>query len=173
VALEDNIQEVILVSRWAINSEGTPYGIEPGSRVILTDSRANDLISDNNHIVFARALAATIQQLSAAGKKIAFVHSTPEIGWPVPEMLAKIRLLHSELDIAHSTKDYMSRQEFVFATAERMKRNFGISVLDPSVILCATGKCVLEIAGKPLYSDDHHLSAFGAMQLVPLLSSVM
>jgi len=59
------------------------------------------------------------------------------------------------------------------ATAELMKRKFGITVLDPSVVLRATDKCVLEIAGKPLYRDDHHLSGFCAMQLVPLLSSVM
>ena len=173
VALEDSIQEVILVSRWAINSEGTRYGTEPGSRVVLTDPRTNDPTSDNNHIVFARALEATIQKLRAAGKKIIFVNSTPEIGHPVPDMLAKIKLLHSKLDIAPSLRDYMTRQEFVFATADRMKKTYGISVVDPSVVLCTTDKCVLEIAGKPLYRDYHHLSDFGAMQLVPLLAPVM
>ena len=116
----------------------------------------------------ARECGSPSHSIAVTGKP-----STPEIGWPVPEMLAKIKLLHSELDIAPSTKDYMSRQEFIFATAELMKRKFGITVLDPSVVLRATDKCVLEIAGKPLYRDDHHLSGFGAMQLVPLLSSVM
>jgi peptidoglycan/LPS O-acetylase OafA/YrhL len=176
VALAPNVDEVILASRWALNSEGTRYGPEPGPSVILRDDRdgeSGESPARNNHAVFARGLRNTIATLRAAGKKVVFVHSSPEIGWVVPETLAKILLTHSPLDITPSTSVYLMRQEFVFATAARMKDEFGIDVVSPDEVLCATGKCVLEMSGKVLYRDDHHLSAFGGMMLAPLLARVM
>ena len=60
-----------------------------GSRTIfLTDPPTNDQHLTITTSFFARALAATIQKLRAA-EKIIFVHSTPEIGQPVPGMSCK------------------------------------------------------------------------------------
>jgi hypothetical protein len=174
VAQDRNIREIILVSRWAINSESTRYRNEPGSRDILLETGSKgDSTTPDNHVVFARALNATIEKLSRAGKKVVFVHSTPEIGYEVPEILVKQRQVGGNEAIAPSWKDYLERQSFVFSTVARLKTEYGISVADPSTVLCASGDCVVEISGKPIYRDDHHLSVFGAMQLVPLLATVM
>ena len=172
-ALLDNIKEVILVSRWAINSEGTRYGNEPGYDALLTDAQTTHPSFAENHSVFARGLEATVQRLRAAGKKVVLVESTPEIGWNVPEMLARIKLLRADLDIAPTLNDYMKRQAFVFATVGTLQKRYGITVVEPHKVLCATGRCRVELDGKPLYSDDHHVTTFGAMRLVPLLAPVL
>jgi len=169
VALEPTVREVILVGRWALSSEGSRYGVEPGSRVVLFDSKSKLLSTGNNHAVFADALWATIEKLRLARKKVVFVESTPEIGWPVPETLAKLALLHSEMNIAPTQIDYLSRQAFVMATAQRLRAHFGIKIVDLTSALCPTKMCILEKSGRPIYTDDHHLSAFGARRLVPLL----
>jgi hypothetical protein len=45
----------------------------------------------------------------------------------------------------------------------------GVVILEPSDILAdETGFCRAERIGRALYSDDRHLSAYGARQLVPL-----
>ena len=60
----------------------------------------------------------------------------------------------------------------MFETVDRIKRAYGINVIDPSVVLCAKASASWRLRAKPLYMDDHHLSACSAKQLLPLLAPV-
>jgi hypothetical protein len=172
-AKDARIREVILESRWAKYAEGTPYGIEPkGQRVLLRDDGcASNDVSRDNHEVFARGLSRTVAGLKASGKTIVVVAAVPEIGWPVPAILARRALAqHTDTaDVNPPLAKYLMRQKFVLTALDRLKREDGARVLYPHRILCTTGSCEVAMDGVPLYRDEHHLSVLGARQLTPLL----
>ncbi|HLY05944.1 MAG TPA: SGNH hydrolase domain-containing protein [Rhizomicrobium sp.] len=64
---------------------------------------------------------------------------------------------------------YLVRQKFVPATFDRLKRMNDVRVLFPREIPCASGWCEAALNGVPLYRDAHHLSVFGARQLIPMM----
>lgn len=172
VARQASIREIVLESRWAKYAEGTPYGDEPKGRIVLTDDACTaGAIAPDNHAVFLRGLSRTLGQLRALGKRVVIVAAVPEIGWPVPAVLAR-RALARDTDIAHVEPPlaaYLARQKFVLATFDRLKRDGAAHVLYPHRILCASGSCEVALNGVPLYRDEHHLSVFGALQLIPMM----
>jgi peptidoglycan/LPS O-acetylase OafA/YrhL len=168
-AARPEIREVILEARWAKYAEGSPYGGEPEGHIILADASGTDDAS--NHAVFARGLARTVAALS--GKKVVIVASVPEIGWPVPAVLAREKLADKLRVFPPSEDAYFERQKFVLATFAELQHNDGIEVVYPHQILCRTGECAVSLNGIPLYRDEHHLSVYGALQLTPLFADAM
>jgi peptidoglycan/LPS O-acetylase OafA/YrhL len=172
-AKDAHIREVILESRWAKYAEGTAYGAEPKGRVVvLTDDACTaGEIAHDNHDVFARGLLRTVDRLKVLRKEIVIVAAVPEIGWPVPAVLAR-RALAKDTNAANGEPrlgTYLARQKFVLSTFDRLKQENTARVLYPHRILCATGSCEVALNGVPLYRDEHHLSVFGSYQLTPLL----
>ena len=93
------------------------------------------------------------------------------LGWPVPAVLARRALAqHSETaEMNPPLATYLTRQKFVLAAFERLKRSDAARVLYPHRVLCARGACEVALEGVPLYRDEHHLSVLGARRLTPLL----
>lgn len=172
LAREPQFGQVILEARWAKYAEGSPYGDEPSGHVPLFDDACRGNPARDNHAVFARGLARTVGALESSGKKVVIVASIPEIGWPVPAVLARRALAQDMQSVAPQLGDYLQRQKFVLATFAELQRQSGASVLYPHRILCATGRCEVALNGVPLYRDEHHLSVFGAKQLIPMMEEV-
>ena len=169
LASKPEIREIILEARWAKYAEGTTYGDEPEGHIVLSDDGTSD--GEGNHAVFARGLARTIKAL--AGKKIVIVASVPEIGWPVPAVLAREKLAARTRIDPPNEDAYLQRQKFVMATFAQLERSDGVTLIYPHEVLCQTGKCAVSRNGIPLYRDEHHLSVYGALQLTPLFSHAM
>jgi len=171
---DPRIKEVILESRWAKYAEGTAYGVEPkGHPIVLRDDAcaADSPAPRDNHDVFARGLLRTVGRLKTLGKNLIIVAAVPEIGWPVPAVLAR-RALAQHTDTADANPRlgvYLARQKFALVAFEKLKHEHAARVLYPHRILCATGSCQVALNGVPLYRDEHHLSVLGARQLTPLL----
>ncbi len=171
LASRPEIREVILEARWAKYAEGSTYGYETEGHVVLTDDDGGASGEGNNHAVFARGLGRTVKALS--GKKIVIVASVPEIGWPVPAVLAREKLASSVRIFPPKEDVYLDRQKFVMATFARLERNDGVVVIYPHEVFCSSGVCEVSLEGVPLYRDEHHLSVFGARLLTPLLSAAL
>jgi peptidoglycan/LPS O-acetylase OafA/YrhL len=171
LASRPEVREVILEARWAKYAEGSTYGNEPQGRVVLTDGESDEAYGQDNHAVFARGLERTVKALT--GKKVVIVASVPEIGWPVPAVLAREALSDETRISPPREAAYFDRQRFVLATLSRLKRDEGVSVVYPHEVLCRNGACAVSLNGKPLYRDEHHLSVFGAHQLSPLFSAAL
>jgi peptidoglycan/LPS O-acetylase OafA/YrhL len=168
-ASRPEIREVILEARWAKYAEGSTYGDEPEGHIVLSDDGGTD--DTSNHAVFARGLARTVKAL--AGKKIVIVASVPEIGWPVPAVLAREKLADKTRIAPPSEDAYFERQKFVLATFKQLHRSDGVTIVYPHDVLCRSGTCAVSLNGIPLYRDEHHLSVYGALQLTPLFSAAM
>ncbi|HEX4080284.1 MAG TPA: acyltransferase family protein [Rhizomicrobium sp.] len=172
LARNPQIREVILESRWAKYAEGSTYGDEPKGRIALLDDSCRSGDPANNHEVFLRGLERTVGELRNRGKKVVIVAAIPEIGWPVPAVLARRALAEDTGAVAPGVGAYLQRQQFVLASLARLQHQYGATVLYPHRILCATGTCEVALRGIPLYRDEHHLSVFGAKQLVPMMAKV-
>lgn len=165
LALAPAITDVVLHGRWAQSETGLPYSHEDAGHVVLTDNQNMIGSPAGNHDVFARGLERLIRALTGAGKRVTIVASVPEVGWSVPETLARLRLLHSNRDIAPTVADYLKRQQDVLALFDLMKKRYGVQVLYPHLILCANIRCAVAERGRPIYVDAQHLDYAGVKLL--------
>ena len=165
LALNKNITEVILDARWA-NNAGAPA---PGTMLVYDgDGRGGDLASAE--AVFSRGLERTVRLLSDAGKHVVIVAPVPEAGYSVPRVMAHLRMAGNKIEPTRDLSAFLAKDKFVFSILARMQKIYGAQILYPHQILCATGTCKLALNDRPLYRDEHHLSVFGAMQLLPIVS---
>jgi len=172
IATSKSIKEVILEARWAKNAEGTSFGQEPPDRVRIFDDLSEGRTEDETRAVFYRGLERTVRALTGAGKKVVLVASVPEVGFPVPAYLARAQMTNPSTRLTTRAGAYRERQKFVLWAFAQMRKRFGAQVVYPDRVLCSLSACRVALNGRPLYRDAHHLSVFGANQLVPLFASV-
>lgn len=167
VALRDTIDEVILDARWAKNAND-PWG--GATAITLSDASgtSNDVASMEK--VFYRGLERTVVALRRAGKHVVIVAPVPEASSSVPRLMARMRLAGDRREVTRALWAYLTREKFVLYALRRMQREHGARVIYPHQVLCATGNCAFALNDRPMYRDEHHLSVFGALQLVPLMS---
>lgn len=168
VALRPQIKEVILDARWSKNAYGKARSDGPG-RIYPHDKEGVGVDRASTEAVFSRGLERTVSLLAHAGKKVVIVASVPESAYPVPRVMAHMRMEGDARTPYTSLRRYLRRQKFVFDAMDRMKARYGAQILYPYKILCATGRCELALNDRPLYRDSHHLSVFGAMQVTPII----
>jgi hypothetical protein len=159
---------VILAARWSKNANDPFSGGETG--ITLSDDKGQSTDRASMEVVFLRGLERTVRMLRGAQKRVVIVAPVPEAGFSVPRRMARLRLAGDHHDPARGIASYFSRQKFVLSALQEMAQRYGVTVVYPHQILCATGNCAFALNDRPLYRDEHHLSVFGAMQLTPLLS---
>ncbi len=173
ITRDADIRLVILLAHWAKSAEGVAYGHDDAGNLFLTDAQSRVASLRNDRAVFARGLDRTVAALTRAGKKVVIMASIPEIGWPVPETLARMKLAHNNRELGPTLAEYQDRQKTVFAALAQMKQKYGATILYPQQILCAGGLCRAQQNGAPIYVDAHHLSYRGALLLKPLLDPLL
>jgi peptidoglycan/LPS O-acetylase OafA/YrhL len=167
------ITEVIITGRWAMSADGNPAPHEDGATEYVTDKDHPVPSLANNPVVFAHGLETLVAKLTADHRKVVIISSVPEIGWAVPETLARIAVTHSNLDIRPTVAEFRARQAVVLKTFAEMHRKYGATVLYPDSILCATGRCMVQNNGLPIYFDSDHLTQAGAHLLAPILDPLL
>jgi hypothetical protein len=167
------IRDVFLIAHWAKSAESVAYKYDDAGDVFLTDAESRVGARANNHPVFARGLERLAALLTHAGKRVTIIASIPEIGWPVPETLARLKLAHSARDIRPTLTEFDTRQRFVFSVLDHLKKSYGVRVVYPHQILCAGGRCRVAENGVPIYVDAHHLTYRGADLLKPLIDPLL
>ncbi len=172
-AAKNGIREAILVARWANYDQGTGVGVDADQTFGMMDRTARDAPGMNRHAIFARLLARTIDTLMRRGFKVVLVADVPEPGVAVPEAMARIARAGADIDIRPTLDAYRAREFQVRQDFSDLARAFPVNVLDPSPVFCDSQRCAVAMEGRPLYFDDHHLSVFGALHLVPLLARAM
>ncbi len=174
IVADPNIRDVILMADWAKSVVGTPFGNDESGDVFLSDAQSSGNVSlAQNRVVFARGLDRLIAMLTKAGKHVDIVASTPEMGWPVPETLARIALSGSAVDIRPTLATYLARQKPVFDIFAEMQRRYGVTIIYPHKILCAGWRCRVMLDGEPIYRDSHHLIYRGVELLHPALDPLL
>ena len=157
---ESGARTVILVARWAHFSSEPLYGHEARVRVVISEPGfASSGVQDNDRVLM-HAFGRTLQSLS--GYRVFVVAGIPEVGYEVPEVLARLRHLGRDFDIRPPKTAFAERQRPVQSMFDTEQRRFLFTLLQPSRRLCDSRFCKVETGGRPLYWDSHHLSGEGA-----------
>jgi len=173
VRTRPNIQDVVLISRWALLAEGTYYAPESGEPILLSDGKTRVRSQVENRRVFEHALSETVDRLAAAGKRVWIVGPVPEVGINVPRALANAKRFGFDDDIAPTRAEFDVRQRATLAILDRVAAQHGATVVPVHQALCSEDICRVESReGRPLYYDDDHLSFAGGRAIVPALELI-
>jgi len=164
-----SVKTVFLVSRWAKRvGSAVGFGSVEGN---LSSGLVSYIESGkevrNNSEVFALALRRTVMDLTAAGKRVVFVHQVPEFGFyppfcgrrPIP--LNDWQEKSDRCFIERSAVE--NRQQEYRRLFDSVKAEFpDLRIMDPVPIFCDGGRCSLKQGSSYFYHDNNHLNHDGA-----------
>lgn len=170
---DPTIKAIVLVARWAWYIETQPFNNGVGG---VGDKKSTFLereYSNADRKVFIRhGIENSLDQIASLGRPVLLVDTVPEPGWNV---LKKSLYLNASIDALEATmtypeKNFEARNEVINGLFTQVTQKYGDSVwrIQPKDILCQSNgqaQCVSWAAGMPLYSDDNHLSRYGAEML--------
>lgn len=118
---------------------------------------------------FGQAVTASACQL-AKRRTVYMMRPIPEMDVDVPKVMSRRLIFGKASEVSVSMASYRQRNDWLWAAQDAARDQCGIKILDPLPYLCHDGKCYGSRDGRPLYSDNNHLSEFGNKLLVPMFS---
>ena len=103
-----------------------------------------------------------------SNSKILYVQQVPT-SKPISPTLIRRSQSNGSFDLSFSS----NRNEIVKEERQVLERFANIEVFDPAETLCPNGRCSTSINGSSLYSDENHLSPFGAKFMSPALGLII
>ena len=163
------IETIFLASRWSFHAQGTRFLNESAPPLYISLAGENARNPQHNAALFVQAWQSTLDILIKTGRRIVVVGPVPEVGWDVPNVMAKSQLHHRPLNPEIDLGEFLKRNALVLELFER-------SAVEPTVYFvplhpafCNDRTCIVADEHGPLYFDDDHLSSAGAARVKPLL----
>jgi peptidoglycan/LPS O-acetylase OafA/YrhL len=167
LARAGEIDTVVIASRWATKFEVSRFdnregGIEFGVPTVLYP----DTQRLGRTITLGEAIASAVNELLANGKRVILVYPIPEVGWDVPNYMAKLKRRGALVDDISTRYDvFQKRNASAVAALDAVPDAPGLTRVYPEKFFCNTvreGRCMASLGFKALYSDTNHLSPQGA-----------
>lgn len=180
-----NIETVILLARWTLYLEGERFnnqegGVESGGDVYgLPMDKNYDYIYSKKRISAVGLLyRSTVEKLLKAGKRVVLIYPIPEVGWDVPTYLAKKTLRGSEEkeDLSTSFDVFQHRSHNAYKQLDILDSHPNLLRIYPEKIVCnsvISGRCIVQLDGKPLYYDDDHFNSIASNMLSKVILTSM
>jgi hypothetical protein len=116
-----------------------------------------------------------LRRLLGQGKQIVLVYPIPEVGWNVPNYVAR-KALAGELNFTLSTSHgaFKTRNYRVYAGFDQIGDAPDLIRVKPEDVLCApaaAGRCTAARNGQPFYFDDDHVAGEGALLVARQIAS--
>jgi peptidoglycan/LPS O-acetylase OafA/YrhL len=146
VEINPGIRDIVLVSLWDWPADG---GLLNTSRTALAKDEAIRQFTDG--------FSQTLRHLHGLGRRVYVWEPVPGARASVPLALARAAWKHTSDDIEFDPAEYRSEKRLFF-TALDSNRAWIAGTFSPAKILCASGKCIVENAGMPLYFDSMHMT---------------
>jgi hypothetical protein len=161
---------VILSGRWPLVASGKRYPGETGRAAILdrVDFEETSHGTAQNYGIFKSEFLKTVRAIRNTGRRVVIVDGIPEIGWSVPHALGLSSFIDADLPPAPTKEMVKERSAKANAVLAIADEDPGVQRVSAVPLLCRP-VCAVEKNGIPLYSDDDHLSVYGAMTLVPIM----
>lgn len=161
---------LIISSRWTLWLERRGVDNQEGGRESIKNiTVVNENTEQLGYIeALSRDYADSIQMLLENGYKVVLIYPVPEMGWDVPKHLMKMLHIHQELmpqDASTSHKLFQQRNARAYAALDAIGEHKNLVRIYPEKLFCDTfveDRCAAHVDGKPIYSDDDHLSEYGA-----------
>ena len=148
-----NPDVVVLAARWPLYAHGWLRNGELLREThFLTTDPTGVATLEGSGAALAETIPATIKQLQDRKIGVVVFKNPPELKWPVTN------LRKSVADLTVSAAEHRANSRLVGDILAPLR---GIDVIDPGATLCRAD-CQVVIDGHYVYSDDNHLSVFGA-----------
>ncbi|MDR1045780.1 MAG: acyltransferase [Candidatus Adiutrix sp.] len=126
--------------------------------------------------LFVKGLSDLVEDFNQAGAEVWFIENIPEYPFHVTNRLSREALRgHSPVDSAYPVRFYRNRN----AEAHRLLQSFqgpGLKVLSVEEYICPDGWCLPGDDQYNFYTDDNHLTSYGALRfrgaLAPFFKSL-
>ncbi|WP_075292742.1 acyltransferase family protein [Pararhizobium arenae] len=176
-----DIKTVVMLSRWTLYVEGTPFDNDEGGiealkplYVDLYDRRdqpaGRDSPERKDRVL--KKYVADVQDYLKRGFNVVLVYPVPEAGWDVPGIVAKAALNGSPLEFSTSLERYRQRNEKVTAAFDGLSHP-NLRKIKPADAFCGkplVGRCINSLDADTIYYfDDDHLSDTGAALMAPAI----
>lgn len=148
---------VVLVSTWKWPVDG---GLLSGSGALLNPQESTEL--------FTERFVRTTEHLSGLGREVFVWEPVPGGRENVPMGLARAAWRHAPSNLEFSLDEYRADNRLFFDAVAKASP-WITATYSPSQALCATGKCVVEVDGKPLYADSAHVTNSSAEVWIQVL----
>jgi peptidoglycan/LPS O-acetylase OafA/YrhL len=172
------IETIVLISRWTQYLVGSPFDNGEGGRedngnvyVLPAGVDVHSILPDQRQAFVSKAYIEGVKAFLGLGRKVILIYPEPEVGWNVPQYLAREVLNGISRDgpLTTDLKVFEQRNSAVFSAFNSIGDDLNLKRVYPSELLCDSylkGKCIAQLDGIPLYSDDDHLGSMGAKLVV-------
>jgi len=167
------IQQVMLVSRWALYAMGERFKHEKGSTILIKDNDTQTTSLSENKEVFKRSLKRTFDKLNQLGRQIVFVSQVPETEFSIPTATARAILFNKNIELRPKFSEYKDRQEFVTGLVKGLESKYSIKIVSPKLKMCNGDYCQVLDNQTPIYRDSNHISTSYALKLSDIFDSAI
>lgn len=107
-------------------------------------------------------------------RKVFVLKPIPEMEHNVPKYFASQKIVYGDKssELTLSKSHYDERNAYILDMLDNAARQCGITLLDPTEVLCDKQSCKGTHNGRPIYYDDNHLSEYGNKLLVPIFDQI-
>lgn len=166
---DPGIRMVILHARWSFYNRGKNEAGEQRDPVLYGHSFPNRQALEDYYF---SALRGTIERLQAAGKRVVLVGPVPDVGFNVPDYLAKAAAAGRPVPERIPFPDFYERHGPVLRFIDSLPPGDLLVRIQPYPKLLQDGQLTIRIGGDPAYIDDDHLSEPAVMRLRDLFAGI-
>ena len=165
------LKKIIFFSRWPFNISGKRFnnqegGVEIGENHYFISTKDNYLTPDSEREkLILNEINSYINEIYKMNKKIYIIMPVPEMGWEIPNNLARQLNYYKKLDpktLSISKKIFLDRNKKVFDFFNSIKEKYSLKLIFLDDLFCDNERCYAHKNQIPLYFDDDHLSKEGA-----------
>lgn len=121
---------------------------------------------------FEQGYSATVDALSASGKKVVVSYALPQTVANAPTILARRLMFYSDLKSTQSTEQFIQKNKLSFELVDKLSTKDNIISVRSYQAFC-NNECLLGDDQGIYFFDGHHLSMYGARKLVPLYMAAL
>ncbi len=161
----NHIHTVLLVTRWDMYALGWEKGSDETTREPFISYRTKGGKRLLRGQAFAAAFMATAQKLQAMGVTVWVVKQVPPQLVYVSSALARAAYFgRNPKKLQRSYAAIITRRRFIDQVMNVAAKQYPLHFIDPVNIFCPQHKtCLISADGQSLYTDNTHLSVFGAL----------
>lgn len=163
IAADPRINTVILAGNWHLYLNGGRLRPRPEKRPDWKLKTAGLPESASNAQVFEATFERTVKYFQDAGKRVIFMHQTPELDYRLDDCAPRRGEAASCRTALAKEMAYLG--EYRNIVEPMLKRHPEVAVVDPVGLFCDREFCYPRRDGIDLYRDDVHLSRQGSAWL--------
>lgn len=158
---QPGIESVLLASTWLQAAEGRLVA-RPDARPSVADSIR----------LFDAQFEHTLTDLRASGRRVYIWEPVPGARANVPQTLAQAARGRSVPDLEFTLDQYRA-DHAVFLSALARHRDLVTASFSPAELLCGSGRCAVQVDGRPIYHDGSHVTRSSAELWVGMMQRAL